>query len=205
MQNVIAITDSVRAIEDEVLNNIAFESIEVYRFLQNEFNKGNVIGNYLFQFVYRSFYRLDNAGLSPALKEEYFRIMEGLRDKNVIDLKEIVEQLYQFRTLQDRNTVQFSFTTKLMNTINNRYPIYDSEVARVFGFSSCYIKDYERKMQRLEEQYQIIQDTYERVIQENLLKSTMYKFEKRFECNTISEIKKLDFIFWSFGKILKKS
>ena len=92
-----------------------------------------------------------------------------------------------------------------MNTINDRYPIYDAEVARVFGFSSSYIKDYKRKMQRYEEKYCIIKETYEKVLRENLLKSTICKFDRRFESNTIfSEIKKLDFIFWSYGKILKK-
>lgn len=204
MPNIITITDSVLAFEDEIVNNIVFESVEVYQFLQNEFNKGNVIVNYLFQFVYRSFYRLDNAGLTSAFKEEYFRIMDELRNRNVINPEEIVERLYHFQTLKNKNSVQFSFATKLMNTINNSYPIYDSEVSGVFGFSNYYIRDYERKIQRLEEQYHIIQDSYERVIQESLLKSTIDKFDKRFECNTISEIKKLDFIFWSFGKMLKK-
>jgi hypothetical protein len=205
MQDIGSITDSLLAIEEDVINNIAYESVEVYRFLQDEFSKGNVIENHLFQFVYRSFYRLDNAGLSPALKEEYFRIMEELRNKNIIDPADIVKRLYQFRTLKDKNSVQFSFTTKLINTINNRYPIYDAEVARVFEFPSYYIKDYGQKMQRYEEQYQIIQDSYKIVMQEDLLHSTICKFEERFECSTISEVKKLDFIFWSFGKILKKN
>lgn len=66
MPNVNTITDSILAIENEIINNIAFESVNVYQFLHNEFNKGYFIKNNLFHFVYRSFYRLDNAGLSTA-------------------------------------------------------------------------------------------------------------------------------------------
>jgi hypothetical protein len=56
MPNINTITDSILAIENEIINNIAFESVDVYQFLHNEFNKGYVIKNNLFQFVYRSFY-----------------------------------------------------------------------------------------------------------------------------------------------------
>lgn len=130
--------------------------------------------------------------------------MEELRNETEINPAELVKRLYQFRTLKDKNSVQFSFATKYMNTIKNKYPIYDSEVAGVFGFSIYYINDYERRVQRLEEHYHIIQEAYARVIQDDLFKSTIRKFDERFECNSISEIKKLDFIFWSYGKMLKK-
>lgn len=204
MKDIVTIINPILEIEDEVVKNISFESVDVYQFLQNEFTKGNVNENFVFQFVYRSFYRLDNAGLSTNFKEEYFKIMEEERNVNDIDPRQIVEKLYQFPTLKNKNSVQFSFTTKLMNTINCKYPIYDSEVARVFGFSSYYLNDFERKMQRYEEWYDIIQQTYIQVLSENLLESIINKFDQRFAGNTIADVKKIDFIFWSFGKIIKK-
>jgi hypothetical protein len=48
--------------------------------------------------------------------------MEELRNETEINPAEIVKRLYQFRTLKDKNSVQFSFATKLMNTINNKSP-----------------------------------------------------------------------------------
>ena len=56
-----------------IVNNISHESIDVYNFLRTQFDITNVAENYLFQFVYRSFYRLDNAGLTAQFKTEYFR------------------------------------------------------------------------------------------------------------------------------------
>ncbi|HUI43757.1 MAG TPA: hypothetical protein VL523_17490, partial [Terriglobia bacterium] len=38
------------------------EWIDVYQFFQGEFERGPVTENRVFQFVYRSFYRMDNAG-----------------------------------------------------------------------------------------------------------------------------------------------
>ena len=55
----------------EIIENIDFESIEVYNFLKSQFEMSNVTENYLFQFVFRSFYRLDNAGLTPKFKIEF--------------------------------------------------------------------------------------------------------------------------------------
>ena len=49
--------------QSKILSNINDESISVYLFLKNEYKKGRVKENALFQFVFRSFYRLDNAGL----------------------------------------------------------------------------------------------------------------------------------------------
>ena len=59
-----------------IIDNISYESIEVYNFLRKEYEKKNITDNYLFQFVYRSFYRLDNAGLPAEFKTEYFNLLE---------------------------------------------------------------------------------------------------------------------------------
>ena len=112
----------------DVIDNIDNESIDVYKFLQSEFNKCDVTTNYLFQFVYRSFYRLDGAGLTDEFKVEYFRIMQEKRYSNMINLEDIVRRLYNFKRRKGDNSVQFSFTTKLMNT-NEPSPRQDRGVS----------------------------------------------------------------------------
>ena len=48
----------------EIIENIDQESVDVFNFLKTEYSKSDVTKNHLFQFVYRSFFRLDNAGLT---------------------------------------------------------------------------------------------------------------------------------------------
>lgn len=187
-----------------IINNLEEESIAVYAFLQKEFQKNKITENHVFQFVYRSFYRLDNAGLSKAFKQAYFVIMEELRHASSIDLVQIVDRLYEYPRLKGDNSVQFSFSTKLVNTINPTYPIYDSEVAKVFGFSTYHIKDKDQKMKRYLSQYQTIQDTYNVLLNDSQFLEILYQFDRRFPEYNLTPIKKIDFIFWSTGKLISK-
>jgi hypothetical protein len=96
-----------------IINELGEEPIAVYRLLSSEFAKGGVDKNPLFQFVFRSYYRLDNAGLTPAFKSRYFELMENARVTGVIDLQAIATDLYRFKSLRHRKTLQFSFITKV--------------------------------------------------------------------------------------------
>lgn len=186
----------------DIINNLEEESIAVYAYLQTEFQKGKITENPVFQFVYRSFYRIDHAGLTPEWKQAFFGIMEELRHSSDIDLVQIVDRLYEYPRRKGDNSIQFSFATKLANTILPHFPIYDSEVAKVFGFSTYYIKNKEQKMKRYLEQYQIIQDTYMVLLSDSRFLEILNLFDKRFHEYKLHPIKKIDFVFWSAGKQL---
>jgi hypothetical protein len=79
---------------DSIVRAIGREAVDVYGFLANEFARGSVAGNYVFQFTYRSFYRLDNASLTPEFKSMYFALLEESRNVREIDLRRLVEDLY---------------------------------------------------------------------------------------------------------------
>lgn len=204
MRTIKEIVLSIEEKKEDIINRLNPESIEVYGFLQKEFSKGDVINNPLFQFVYRSYYRLDNAGLSSEFKAEYFNIMEENRNLEHIDIEDIVKRLYEIKRLKGDNSVQFSFATKLIHTIDVNYPIYDSEVARVFGFpTSYYIKDKDRKLERFIKWHNYIKKTYHEIISDHLLEKTMQLFDTKYLKNDLSNVMKIDFIFWTAGKIMK--
>jgi len=119
-----------------IVEAVGREAVDVYLFLSDAFARGPVTQNCLFQFVYRSFYRLDNAALTPEFKAEYFECMEDARSGLKVDLAAIVKKLYKLPNLKGQASLQFSFVTKLANTINPNYPIYDAKVAKCFGFKA---------------------------------------------------------------------
>lgn len=203
MRSIDEILEHIQSKQIDIIENLEYESIAVYLFLQEEFKKGSVTDNYLFQFVYRSFYRLDNAGLSKGFKSEYFRVMEEYRKQTSIDPIDIVKRLYPFKRLKGDNSIQYSFATKLINTINPEYPIYDSEIALVFRFPVHYIKDINKRLERYQQQQACIIDTYKNIIESKCLKTTLKLFDERFKGNDLSVNKKLDFIVWSTGKLIK--
>ena len=195
------ITEWIESHSTEIIENIDQESIDVYNFLKKEFNKSNVNENFLFQFVFRSFYRIDNAGLTPEFKKEYFKILEQNRNEKQFDFEKVLRRLYSFPNRKGQNTLQFSFVTKLFNTIDDKMPIYDSEVAKMFSLSRPHQTEFEIKLDKYLVQLDIIQQSYEQIAKQNHLPKTIEIFDREFENNELSETKKLDFIFWSAGKI----
>jgi len=92
---------------ESIISNISKESIDVFDFIKFEYGKTDVSSNSLFQFVYRSFYRLDNAGLTDEFKIKYFYLMQEYRNKHHFDFENILRQLKAVRNLQDQETFQF--------------------------------------------------------------------------------------------------
>lgn len=188
--------------QDEILSNLNFESIDVYLFLKNEYMKGNILNNFVFQFVFRSYYRLDNAGLSDQIKKHYFKL---LSDKQ-INLKSILLELYEIPTLKGKSTIQFSFTTKLLHTIDSGYPIFDSEVGKVFNMRVSGA-DRDTKIASCVKIYDSLRIYYTELIKEEEIREVVSKFRQKFNVDTekMSDAKILDFIIWSLGKLeLKK-
>lgn len=202
--DIYSITNHLNEQAETVINTLGDEEIAVYIFLNNEFLKGDITSNQVFQFVFRSFYRLDNAGLTPEFKDAYFQLMQRCRNINTIDPHAIIEYLYQYKRRKGDHSIQFSFTTKMINMIDPTYPIYDSEVARAFRFSNSYVKDKEQKIARYLKQHDQIIEAYHKIIEENHLEKPLALFNSKFDYQ-LPIIKKLDLIFWSYGKSLKLS
>lgn len=198
------ITNLILNNSQKIIQNISNESIDVYSFLKAQFDDSNVTENYLFQFVYRSFYRLDNAGLTTEFKTEYFNILEEYRESEIFDFENILQRLYNFQNHKGQNTFQFSFVTKMQNTIFNDKPIYDREVAEVFAFKRPSKKQFSYKLNIFQEQLTIIEETYNTLIKNQSLNDIINLFDLKFPNHNLHEMKKFDFIFWSAGKVTRK-
>jgi len=187
--------------QSKILSNINDESISVYIFLKNEYKKGGIKENTLFQFVFRSFYRLDNAGLGDEIKNKYFKL---LSNKNV-NLEMILCELYEIPTKRNLKTIQFSFATKLLHTIDNHLPIYDAEASRILGVRvSGKTKD--EKIKSCIGTYEKMKSIYLEIIDDKEILKLIKKFKERFKLkdNEITNEKILDFIIWSLGKLNNK-
>ena len=198
MKNIVAYINSNVT---KIVRNIDQESIDVYLFLREKFNNSNVTQNPLFQFVYRSFYRLDNAGLTPEFKTEYFSILENNRDGNSINIENIVATLHKYPNRKGQNSLQFSFVTKMANMIDDVKPIYDSEVARMFQFNAPpYTKTFQARLAAYLDFYKKLEEVYREIISCNKLRSVFGEFESALEnVHLLSDTKKLDFLVWSAG------
>src|SRR5262249_39337709 len=93
------VLDAVVKYRKEAVSALGREPIPVYLFLTQRFNStGDIRSDYLFQFVFRSYYRLDNAGLGDELKVAYFELLQGHRFGPRPDLRQLCEQLARYDT-----------------------------------------------------------------------------------------------------------
>jgi len=188
--------------QKEILTNRDSESISVYLFLKKEYEKGNIKNNGVFQFVFRSYYRLDNAGLGEKLKNKYFELLANKQN----DLSKILSELYKILSLRKLNTIQFSFATKLLHTIDNNNPIFDAEVSRVIH-KRVSGRTRDEKIKSCLEIYEFLKNEYGDFLQNEQIKKLILEFRERFNVSKdkMSDIKILDFIVWSLGKIQEKN
>jgi hypothetical protein len=77
-------------------------------FAQNE----PISGNEEFKKAYKSFYVMSTAGLSQQHFEKYFELL----DRRINNLETILNELYEIKTLKQQNSLQFSFSTKLLSS-----------------------------------------------------------------------------------------
>lgn len=162
---------------EEIVGAIGRESVEVYRFLSDEFARGPVLENCVFQFAYRSFYRLDNAGLTPDFKREYFVLLEEARGLREVDLPGLTRKLFAIPNRKGHASLQFSFVSKLANTVNSQYPIYDAEVASVFSFRAPYnYKTFDVRLTEYMAFYNKLRGIYAEIIGRDILQKPRQMF-----------------------------
>lgn len=168
------------------------EGVEVYFFLQDYYKSGDS-DDPLFQFVYRSFYGLNRAGLSTEQKKRYFELMK----ERVDDLRRILEELYKIPDLRKRNKYQFSFATKLIHTVNNKNPIWDSNVSEATGIGR---PGKNEGLKAYTNRYEQLEDLYRNLLKKRKCLRAIKKFKEKYYAKCIPDQKALDFLLWGIGK-----
>ena len=97
------IFNGIESRSSEIIQSISQESIDVYQYLSSQLNKTNVNTDYFYQFVYRSFFRLENAGLTDDFKLKYFELLESYKKRKDFNYLEILSQLYEIPNKQKTN------------------------------------------------------------------------------------------------------
>lgn len=168
------------------------ESIRVYEWL--DAHKATP-GNPVFQFVFRSYYRIDNAGLTSDWKVRYFEFLSQKEGS----LKAVLEGLYHFPTTKNVKSLQFSFATKLLHTLDSTQPIYDSKVADLLGLPVKKKKDFAVNIATCIAVYEELREAHQHLLSDGVIKNQIAALKAHYKAQ-ISDEKALDFLLWSVGK-----
>ncbi len=184
--------------KDRILSNLKQKDVDTYCYIRKTFENNHILNNSEFQFKFKKFYIMNSAGLSDEWKNRFFELLLAKRD----DLKYTLFELYKIPRRDGKYSVQFSFATKLLHTVNNENPIYDKmigEVAdkKVEGSNS------NEKIDSCIKIFNFLNGLYSGLINDGKVERVISEFRLRFNVShkDISDAKVLDFMMWSLGKI----
>ena len=197
-------------INDNISSVIAgtnrYRDIAPYLTLQELFRTGSILENGNYKTTYRKYWQLNAARLSDEYCEHYFRILEKYRNRDVKNIGDIVKDLYEvYSNKNDQKTVQFSFATKLLHSIDTTRPIYDSLVADFYFLPQ--IKptwDFKKKLTAYLKAYDFLRTEHQRVLNCNILSQPITKFREHFALpETYTDQKIIDTLLWKFTTLLR--
>jgi hypothetical protein len=197
------INDNIYSIIDTVNRR---RDIEPYITLQSIFQNGSILNNGNYKTIYRSYWQLNAARLSDNFCEHYFQVLEKYRSREDRDINKVVKELYEVSSnSKDKKTLQFSFATKLLHTIDNTRPVYDSLVADFYFLPQ--IKPtwkFDKKLSAYQKAYEFLQKEHQRIIDNNILSAAISKFRAHFDLPvTYTDQKIIDTLLWKFTSFLR--
>lgn len=194
MTDIDALVEQLLENKDEISKGVKQESIDVYKFLMAAHRASGSVNENVFRFVYRSFYGLDR-WLTPEMQDKYFVLLK----KHETSLEEVLEELYKHKSYDGKQKYHLSFATKLLHTVNDELPIYDTKV-------NCILKLATRKpkLDSCTDVYKQLKEEYVALLKAERVKGLITELKKRYDAESISDVKALDFVLWSLGGLNEK-
>ena len=138
--------------------------------------------------------------------EKFYKYLDDNKDNTSITFKDILKELSSWehnikKSESNPNgvgkTVEASFASKLLATINPNYPIWDSQVIRALNITL----EGEDKIDSYVKAYDELTKTIKEYIESEDGKLAIELFDKQFPNYTwVSNYKKIDFYLWNIGK-----
>jgi hypothetical protein len=158
-----------------------------------------------YQTQYRIYWGMNTARLSGPYCDAYFQELHSAL-ANPTALGSLAAKLYETAThAGGRQTLQFSFATKLLHTADRQTPIYDSFVAAFYFFQP---PDSDRPLQDringLVAFHDFLSAEYARVLANGLLASSLLAFRSQFEPQHFTDVKIIDLLIWAYVDLLNK-
>lgn len=186
----------------KVLDNLKHDDVSTYDWL---IANRNSVAVDEYQKKYKLFWRLNAARISENYCKTYFAEL-NLALQKPPTLADLVLKLHKTPTYKNgRNSLQFSFATKLLHTTNLKTPIYDSLVAAFYFFEE---PNYDAPLQKRVDSYisfhKFLIGEYSRILRQGLLQKSIFAFRQKFNPQYFTDEKVIDSLIWSFVALLQK-
>lgn len=159
-----------------------------------------------FQKRYKNYWRLNAARLNPHFCTVYFTELNHALGGVSPPITQLVNTLYLTATHNNgRKSLQYSFASKLLHTVNPNAPIYDSLIAAFYFFQEPSRKLHvAKRINAYDNFYNFLDCEYRRIITLGLLTPSINSFRTRFTPKHFTDEKIIDSLLWGFVDVLNK-
>lgn len=183
-------------LHDKLLKNIINKAwrLDEYLYIVENLKRTNVALDEEYQKRYNSFYRVRR---NADWRNIYFNYLEKNKYRKDLSFEEAIKYIYA-----KTGSIEASFVSKLVATINPNMPIWDKNVLNYFGV-------HKQKGKNMIDQsiqiYNNLYHEYEKLLMNQQVIEEIYYLRNIINCNQLSDIKLLDFIVWTLGENDKDS
>jgi hypothetical protein len=180
---------------DHLLSAISPNHVAHYDWLVQNIHQ---VAEHEYQKRYKTFWRLNGAGLSQNYCHAYFQYLQAGLDNNACHLDTLAYELYQIPINTNRQALQFSFCTKLCHMLNRDLPIYDSQISKFYNFITPNRSlPVQQRITRFAEIHQDLVAKYNQIMHNGFLAESIQAFRQRFNPQHFTDIKVIDSLIWA--------
>lgn len=178
---------------EKVLGKLTVSKLSTYDYLQNYLLLTNVTSDISYQTKFKGFY---GAGPMPNDRwQQFFSILESEKWNKAIAFSQVLERVHT-----EYGSVEASFSSKIVATINPEMPVWDSKVLSNLNLDPPRQNmETERRMNRIVDLYAYIQQLSSEVIRSSEFENWRRRFDGTFpQFNHFTDVKKLDLFLWQY-------
>lgn len=159
-----------------------------YRFVMEELSSGDVRVNATYQRTFNGLYMVRRG---THWRGAFYDLLETNKHRHGLEFQYVLEELHKAT-----GRIEASFASKLMATINPGLPVYDSWVRHNLSLPTR-VGSAQPRIEHLCADYTTIQELYEAMIASPSFGDLRLGFDEALpEFSDITDVKKLDFMFW---------
>lgn len=183
--------------KEEILSKLDVKMMNTYRWLQEELYRRDVSSDQEYRKKFSGYYRM--RFVTEKYRDAFFDLFEKMKHEQEPTFKAVSYALYEVDQKHE-----FSFISKMLHTLDPHKPIFDSQVCEVLQLRHYYQSSFESKVQQDEKALVCISDAYEEMKASEGVNKMLMHIDRYTPGYQMTDEKKMDFILWALGGILKK-
>lgn len=180
--------------------NNAFEQLDPfgvkpYKQIMSMLQEVDVAKDKDFQRLFNAYYKLRQR--KTEWYKVYYLCMEKNKNNPALTFEQILREIFN-----KTKTVEASFSSKMLATINPKMPIWDRQVMKALDVKLPQNADKEKRLVRTVQIYDELCKWYKDLFEnhKDVVDMAIKEFDKYYPKSRISNVKKIDFILWAIGK-----